>query len=159
MRTLERLLPLPTLALGGLVLGSLALPPPAAASLGADIGSVEADRAALHGTVAIRSAAGYEVREITTPDGVHVREYLTPGGTVFALSWQGPVRPDLRQMLGSYYARYAQAAAAPHVGGHRHLAVEQPGLVVESNGRMRAFYGRAWDPSLLPAHFQVADLR
>jgi hypothetical protein len=147
------------LGLLALALGSLSLAPPAGASLGADSGSVEADRAALNGQLAVRSTGGYEVREITTPAGVHIREYLTAGGTVFALSWQGPVRPDLRQMLGSYYARYAQAAAAPHVGGHRHLAVEQPGLVVESNGRMRAFYGRAWDPSLLPAHFSVADLR
>ena len=147
------------LRLLALALGSLALAPPAGASLGADVGSVEADRVAVHGQVAVQSAGGYEVREITTPAGVHIREYLTAGGTVFALSWQGPVRPDLRQMLGGYYARYAEAVAAPHVGGHRHLAVEQPGLVVESNGRMRAFYGRAWDPTLLPAQFSVADLR
>ncbi len=154
MRILNTRLGLLTLALG-----SLSLAPPAGASLGADLRSVEADRAALNGQLAVSSAGGYEVREITTPAGVHIREYLTAGGTVFALSWPGPVRPDLRQVLGSYYARYAQAAAAPHVGGHRHLTVEQPGLVVESNGRMRAFYGRAWDPALLPAHFPVADLR
>jgi hypothetical protein len=148
------------LGLLALALGCLALaPPPAGASLGAGPGSVEADRAALNGQLAVSSAGGYEVREITTPAGVHIREYLTAAGTVFALSWQGPVRPDLRQTLGGYYARYARAVAAPHVGGHRHLAVEQPGLVVESNGRMRAFYGRAWDPLLLPAHFSVADLR
>ena len=154
MRTLIDRLPL--LALG---LGCFALAPPAGASLGADSGSVEADRAALHGEIAVGSAAGFEVREITTPSGVHIREYLAASGKVFALSWQGPVRPDLRQILGTYYADYARAAAASHVGGHRHLAVQIPGLVVESNGRMRAFYGRAWDPALLPAHFQVADLR
>jgi hypothetical protein len=152
-------LPNKRLGLLALLLGSLALVPSARASLGADSGSVEADRAAMNGQIAVRGAGGYEVREITTPDGVHVREYLTAAGTVFAISWQGPVRPDLRQVLGGYYARYAQAVATPHAGGHRHLAVEQPGLVVESNGRMRAFYGRAWDPTLLPAHFSVADLR
>jgi hypothetical protein len=156
MRTLNMRLPLLALALA---LGSVTLAPRAGASLGADRTSIEADRAALHGELTVTSAGGYEVREITTPAGVHVREYLTAGGTVFALTWQGPVRPDLRQMLGSYYARYAQGAGAPHAGGHRHLAVTQPGLVVESNGRMRAFYGRAWDPSLLPAHFSVTDLR
>lgn len=147
------------LRLPALILSGLALAQPAAASLGADSGSVEADRAALNGQLAVRSAAGFEVREITTRDDVHVREYLTSGGTVFAFTWQGPVRPDLRQLLGRYYARYAQAVGAAHVGGHRHLAVEQPNLVVESNGRMRAFYGRAWDPALLPSHFSVADLR
>lgn len=137
----------------------LGLTSPVSASLGADVASVEADRAALGGALSTTPANGFEVREITTQAGVHVREYLTAQGKVFALSWQGPVRPDLRQMLGSYYARYAQAVTAPHAGGHRHLAVEVPGLVVESNGRMRAFYGRAWDPSLLPANFPIGDIR
>jgi hypothetical protein len=133
---------------------------PAYASLGADRSSVEADRSALHGQISsATTASGFEIQEITTPAGVHVREYLSAQGKVFALSWQGPVRPDLRQMLGSYYARYAQAVTEPHVGGHRHLTVHQPGLVVESNGRMRAFYGRAWDPDSLPADFSPADIR
>ena len=152
-------IPKTRLRLPALVLSSLALAQPAAASLGADSGSVEADRAVLNGQLAVSRTGGYEVREITTPAAVHIREYLTAGGTVFAFTWQGPVRPDLRQMLGSYYARYAQAAAAPHAGGHRHLTVRQPGLVVESSGRMRAFYGRAWDPALLPSNFPIADLR
>jgi hypothetical protein len=68
------------------------------------------------------------------------------------------VIPDLRQMLGTYYGQYEQAASAPHLGGHRHLAIEQPGLVVQSSGRMRAFSGRAWAPDLLPQNFSVSDI-
>lgn len=148
-------------ALLGAALGLVALAAtPAGASLGADRSSVEADRIAFRGALSTTStASGLEIQEITTPAGVHVREYLSAEGKVVALSWQGPVRPDLRQVLGSYYARYAQAVSAPHVGGHRHLTVRQPGLVVESNGRMRAFYGRAWDPDNLPPGFSVADIR
>lgn len=132
---------------------------PAMAALGGDVSSVEADRVSLKGALTGFSAVhGYGVHELTTASGVHVREYLADG-KVFAVSWHGPVIPDLRQMLGAYYASFAQAASAPHVGGHRHLKIEQPGLVVESNGRMRAFYGRAWDPALLPASFSVADIR
>ena len=132
---------------------------PAMAALGGDASSVEADRASLKGALTgFRSVQGYGVHELTTASGVHIREYLA-GGKVFAVSWQGPVIPDLRQVLGAYYASFAQAAAAPHAGGHRHLKIEQPGLVVESNGRMRAFYGRAWDPALLPANFSAADIR
>ena len=132
---------------------------PARAALGGDVASVEADRASLKGALTgYRTIQSYGVHELTTASGVHLREYVA-GGKVFAVSWQGPVIPDLRQVLGAYYATYAQAAAAPHAGGHRHLRVEQPGLVVESNGRMRAFYGRAWDPALLPASFSVADIR
>lgn len=132
---------------------------PALAALGGDVSSVEADRASLKGALTGFTTVGaYGVHELTTTSGVHVREYVA-GGKVFAVSWQGPVIPDLRQVLGAYYATYAQAAAAPHAGSHRHLKVEQPGLVVESNGHMRAFYGRAWDPALLPANFSVADIR
>jgi hypothetical protein len=132
---------------------------PALAALGGDAASIDADRVSIKGALAsFRTVKGYGVHEITTSSGVHVQEYIADG-RVFAVSWQGPVIPDLRQMLGTYYAGFAQAAAAPHAGGHRHLRVEQPGLVVESNGHMRAFYGRAWDPTLLPQNFSVADIR
>ncbi len=132
---------------------------PARAALGGDASSIDADRVSIKGALtAFRTVKGFAVHEITTPAGVHVQEYVADG-KVFAVSWQGPVQPDLRQMLGAYYAGFAQAAATPHPGNHRHLRIEQPGLVVESNGRMRAFYGRAWDPALLPKNFSVADIR
>ncbi|MGO9803923.1 MAG: hypothetical protein ACLPTL_10840, partial [Steroidobacteraceae bacterium] len=39
------------------------------AALGGDIASVEADRTQLQGALAVSSAGGYEVREITTVGG------------------------------------------------------------------------------------------
>jgi hypothetical protein len=138
--------------LAGLLLVGLTAGP-AAASLGGDRSTVEADRAALNGERSVSSATGYEVHEITTPGGGRVREYLTADGKVFALSWRGPRIPDLRQLLGPYYDRFAQGAAEPHIASRRHLEIKQPGLVVESHGRMGAFYGRAWDPQLLPQSF------
>ncbi len=146
--------------LAALGVAALALASPALAALGGDVSSIDADRVSLKGAVtAFSTVKGYGVHEITTASGVHVHEYLTADGKVFAVSWQGPFIPDLKQMLGAYYARYAEAASGPHVGGHRHLRIEQPGLVVESNGRMRAFYGRAWDPALLPENLTPADIR
>lgn len=146
--------------LAALGVAALASASPAFAALGGDVTSIDADRVSMKGALAaFRTVKGYAVHEITTPSGVHVDEYVTADGKVFAVSWQGPFIPDLRQMLGAYYARYAQAASAAHTGGHRHLRIEQPGLVVESNGRMRAFYGRAWDPALLPQNFTAADIR
>src|SRR5579864_46812 len=133
---------------------------PAAASLGGTRATIEADRAALKGERNVSTATGYEVHEIATPGGGRVREYLTTDGTVFAVSWKGPSIPDLRQLLGAYYERFAQATAttAAHAGRHRELRVEQPGLVVQSAGRMRNFYGRAWDPQLLPPSFSTASI-
>jgi len=136
--------------LAGVGVAGLAAAAPAGAALGGDVSSIEADRVSIKGEVRAGMVSGYEVREITTSAGALVREYLTPAGKVFALSWRGPTIPDLRQILGAYYARYAQAVSGPHAGDHRHLTIEQPGLIVQSSGRMRAFYGRAWDPALLP---------
>ena len=143
------------LAVTGFTAGS-----PALAALGGDLSSIEGDRVSMKGALtAFGTVKGYSVHEITTAAGVHVREYLTSDGKVFAVSWQGPFIPDLKQLLGAYYSRYAQAASAPHEGSHRHFRIAQPGLIVESNGRMRAFYGRAWDPALLPANFTATDIR
>jgi hypothetical protein len=143
-----------------LAVAGLSAGPPVWAALGGDVSSIDADRASMKGALtAFSTVKGYAVHELTTPAGVHVREYLTSGGKVFAVSWQGPFIPDLKQMLGAYYARYAEAASSQHEGGHRHFRIAQPGLVVESNGRMRAFYGRAWDPALLPQNFTPADIR
>jgi hypothetical protein len=141
--------------LAGLLLVGLGAAP-ATASLGGPRATIEADRAALNGERTVSTASGYEVHEIATPGGGLVREYLTLDGRVFALSWKGPTIPDLRQLLGSYYERFARAAAtAPHPARHRQLRIEQPGLVVQSLGRMRSFYGRAWDPQLLPQSFST----
>jgi hypothetical protein len=149
-----------SLKLVGLMASSLLFSGRALAVLGGDSASVEADRMSMKGQVRpATSASGYEVREITLPGGTHVREYLSSAGKVFALSWRGPFLPDLRQMLGAYYSRYAEGVkAAPRPANHRHLKVEEPNLVVESNGRMRAFYGRAWDPSLLPPNFSADEI-
>jgi len=130
---------------------------PAFAALGGDATSVQADLVRMKGALRITSTVGFTVHEITTSYGTVVREYLTPGDKVFAVSWRGPVIPDLRQMLGDYYGQYEQAASAPHTG-HRHLAIDQPGLVMQSSGRMRAFSGRAWVPSLLPQNFSANDI-
>jgi hypothetical protein len=153
MKLPERSPPLVGFAIAAFLVCARAL-----AALGGDVASVEADRLSMKGEVRSSAVAGYEVREITATSGTEVREYLSPAGKVFAVSWRGRVIPDLSQLLGAYYPRYAEAARGPHPGGHRHLTIEQPGLVVESAGRMRAFFGRAWDPTLLPPNFSVSDI-
>jgi hypothetical protein len=134
------------------------LAPPAFAGLGADSTSVQTDLARMKGSLRVTSTAAFSVHEITSSSGTVVREYVSPDDKVFAVSWHGPFIPDLRQVLAGYYAQYVQAASAPHAGGHRHLTITQPGLVVESNGRLRAFYGRAWAPALLPQNFSVSSI-
>jgi hypothetical protein len=136
-----------------------AAPPLALAALGGDVVSVQADGA--HMKASVRpgtSVAGYTVQEMTLPSGTVVREYVSSAGKVFAVGWNGPTMPDLRQTLGTYFEQYIAGASAPHVG-HRHLTVRQSDLVVQSNGRPRAFYGRAYVPSLLPPNVSIDDLQ
>lgn len=131
---------------------------PALAALGGDANSVQADQARMKGELRITAASGYTVHEITTAYGTQVREFAGADGKVFAVSWNGPFNPDLRQVLGGYYDQFVQAASSVH-GNHRHLLIQQPGLVVQNSGRMRAFSGRAWVPTMLPQSFSVDEIQ
>ena len=131
---------------------------PTFAALGGDAASVEADRASMKGATRVTPTVDYSLHEIQTSAGVVIREYVSAEGKVFAVSWRGDGIPDLRQMLGGYYGQFAQATSQPHYN-HHHLAVRTTDVVVESSGRARAFFGRAWAPALLPQNFSVHDIR
>jgi hypothetical protein len=129
------------------------------AGLGSDAASVLADATELHGVVNSAVHQQCDVQEISAETGMHVREYLNRDGVVFAVSWTGPVLPDLQQLLATYYAPYTAALAAlNHPGLHRSARVTLPELVVESGGHLRAYAGRAYLPALIPAGMSAADL-
>jgi Protein of unknown function (DUF2844) len=130
---------------------------PALAALGGGASSVEADSAHMKGTVRVSPQANFTVHEIETSAGIVVHEYLSLEGKVFAVSWRGPGIPDLRQLLGSYYGSFEQAASTT-AHNHHNLAVETPDVVVQSSGHTRAFSGRAWAPALLPQNFSLNDI-
>ena len=131
---------------------------PAAATLGEDASSVSADQKQMEGTLQITDAGRFAVHEIRLPSGTAVKEYASPAGLVFAVSWQGPSLPDLQQTLGRYFEQYIAAARAQGPGrGSR--AIQQPGLVVQSEGHMRAFFGRAYVPQMLPPGVAAEDIR
>jgi hypothetical protein len=140
------------------VLASQVLSLPAMAALGGDATSVEADRVHMKAQVQASTATGYTVNVIQTDNNTTVREYVSDAGKVFAVSWNGPLLPDLQQILGTYYTDYQAQANTPHIG-HRHLTIDRTDLVVHSNGRMRAFYGHAYVPALLPPNFTIADIK
>jgi hypothetical protein len=140
-----------------LILGAL----PAWASLGGDRASVDADQVHLQGTRTTKAVESYTVHEIHAAGGVVVREYVSADGKVFAIGWNGPWMPDLRQLLGGYFEQYVQAAKAQNAArpGRRPLMIEQPGLVVEVGGHPRAFTGRSYVPEMLPAGVRAEEIR
>jgi hypothetical protein len=143
------------------VLMILELPFLAFATLGGSLDSVQADQAHFKANLKITDGSVFTVHELTTPTNIEVREYISPGGRVFGVTWRGPFIPDMQQLLGGYFEQYALAAKAErerHVG-RTPLNVKLPGLVVQTGGHMRAFFGRAYDPELLPAGASPDDLR
>lgn len=124
---------------------------PAQAELGGTIASVENDAARLKGTLRLVAAQAYTQHEIRLATGHVIREYASPDGQVFAVSWEGPTVPDLRQLLGEqYFAEFQQAAAARQRYGRHPVLIETPEFVFQQTGRLRDFHGRAYLPRSLP---------
>ncbi len=122
---------------------------PAVAELGGNVSSIQADQEHMKGTRQVTTKAAYSVHEIQAATGARVREFVSPGGTVFAVAWQGPATPDLRQLLGPYFDQYAQAIQTKRAG-RGPVMIRQNGLVVEAGGHMRSFSGRAYLPQMMP---------
>jgi hypothetical protein len=123
------------------------------ASLGGALDSVQADQVEMKATIKVHQTRTCAVHEMLAANGTTVREYVSESGRVFGVAWQGPFIPDMRQLLGSYFSQFSVAAKAQresHVGRWP-LNIQEPGLVVQTAGHMRAFSGRAYDPELLPA--------
>lgn len=130
---------------------------PARAALGGDAASITSDATAWHGVDRTTLLQYYDVHEISIDNGMRVREYSNRNGVIFAVTWSGPVIPDMQRLLGTSFAAYA-AALATHTGVRRALHIATSDLVVESGGHMRAFSGRAYLPALIPAGTSAADL-
>lgn len=143
------------------IVAIITLPLPLCASLGGDVVSVRVDREKMQGTLRTSSGDSYTLHEIQTATGVAVKEYVSPVGKVFAVTWEGPVHPDLRQLLGAYYDEYVQAIAAQRAQrrGRGPLLIEHAGLVVQVSGHLRAFVGKAYVPQQLPQGVHAEDIR
>ena len=142
-----------------LVLSAFSLP--ALAALGGDLNSVQQDKAHMKASLQVKQMDAYAVHEIKDTHGMVVREYVSPTGKVFGVAWQGPFMPDLHQVLGSYLQQFSAAVQADHAKrpGRHPLNINQPGLVVETSGHMRAYYGRAYLPEMVPQAVNAGEIR
>jgi len=121
----------------------------AQATLGGDLASVAANQQHLGGARQIQKLASGERHELQLPSGIVVHEYLSPAGAVYAITWRGPTMPDLRELLGPYFAQLARRDSYPHDGHHR-MTMTGSDLEIRASGHRRSFAGRAWVPSLVP---------
>jgi Protein of unknown function (DUF2844) len=158
---------------GGLLLVSA--PSPTRATLGEPAASVAADAARMNATaganpahpmpgLSARSAptsANFTVEQITTPDGTVVSEYIDQAGTVFAVTWRGPMPPDVPALLGTYFKQYSDAAntGAPSPFGLHASSVHASDVTVETAGHMGFMWGRAYLPARRPAGVGLSEIK
>jgi hypothetical protein len=129
------------------------------AALGGDAASVLTDAAELHGAVNTEIRQQYDIQEISAEAGMRVREYLGRDGVVFAVSWSGPVMPDLQRLLGTHFAEYSAALKVlTRPGLQRSVRTASSELIVESGGHLRAYSGRAYLPALIPGGISAAEI-
>lgn len=139
-----------------LMIGSV----PAWATLGQYESSVSVDRKQMRSQERVETVKGYTVHELATANGGIVREFVSSKGLVFGVSWQGPFMPDLQQLLGSYLTTLHSATPAQKQVRHmRGMIVKMKDFVFVSGGRMRAWRGHAYVPSLLPASLSPEVVR
>jgi hypothetical protein len=131
----------------------------AGATLGEPEITVQSDVAQLRASIKTsEDRVGYRIHEIQLPDGTLLREFVAPDGNVFAVAWNGPTKPNLRQALGKYFDAMV-SAPKPKFADHRHLQIQQGDLVVQGSGHMRAgFSGRAYLVSAIPSGVNLGDL-
>ena len=139
-----------------LIMGAL----PTYAALGGDATSIAADKSHLRAQLRASPANGYSIHTLQTENGLSVREYVSSAGKVFAVAWSGPNMPDLSQLLGNYFPSFSSAMADRRARGIRGpVQLQQDDLIVESNGHMRSYFGRAYVPSLLPPQVTIEEIQ
>jgi Protein of unknown function (DUF2844) len=139
-----------------------ACPFQASATLGRDVTTVNEDRAKMQGALmSITRNDRFEVHQLQASNGTTVREYVSSTGTVFAVSWEGPWMPDLRQVLGTYYDAYQRTVPAVRNARRSHgpMTFRSGDLVVQIGGHPRAFVGRAYIERLVPQGMQAQTIR
>ena len=134
-----------------ILVGLLVATPLAMAALGEQPGDGDAPSAQ---KLAATTSAGVPYRDISriVRGKTQVHEFVDATGTVFAVSWSGPFKPDLSKLLGRHFEAF-QKGEGRRTGDRTHQRVETDDMVVVSAGHMGALIGRAWLPARLPAGF------
>lgn len=132
------------------------------AALGGSASTITADRVKMQAALLrIEAAQGYTLHELRSAGGTNVREYVSSSGDVFAVAWDGPAMPDLRQVLGDYFAAFQRAVDASRAARRAHgpLSIDTGDFVVQTRGHMRSLSGRAYLKRLMPAGVPPAAIR
>ncbi len=139
---------------------TLLLSTTAQAELGGTMASVVVDGDRLGAKTVSTATGSYTRHDLTRTNSGMVHEFTNSSGQVFAVVWQGPGKPDLRQLLGPHFAALQQDSAIGQTmhALRRPLQVNQSDLQIQTGGHMGWFHGVAFIPSLAPPGFSPAEL-
>ena len=144
--------------LGAPVLGLLlACAAPAHAALGQAAASIADDGTPVAQHALQASTSGVTAQSVTTPGGVLVTEYVSQG-VVFAVTWNGPVMPDLPSLLADAFPALRAWLDAHPAPPNRPVRMDTAQLVVHAGGHMRAFTGVAYLPAQVPPGYDITQL-
>jgi hypothetical protein len=150
------LLSLPALPLSALVSTS------ALAELGGSSAAVQSDQTHMRAQLRAVRLSNHTRHELSLPNGGSIHEFTNDQGQVFAITWSGPGKPDLRSLLGRYFATFQSASSSDgRRRSHfmrRPVAVNRSDLQINAGGHMGYFWGVAYLPSLAPAGFSISEL-
>jgi hypothetical protein len=106
------------------------------------------------------SPAAYTEQTTTLETGTVMREFVNAQGLVFAVSWTGPVLPDLGALFGDYFQHFRAEAERNRASRKRGapIALSSDAVVMVSRGRMGHFSGHAYVPALIPTGVNIDDL-
>jgi hypothetical protein len=149
------------LAAAIVVVGLLTAAGQAHAALGGARASVEADRAHMAARMQATYLATHTVQTLTASNGDTIREFVAVDGTVFALAWTGPARPDLKQLLGDRFTVVQADNDGDAQAGHRRrpLGVNRGDFILRTGGHPGAFWGVAYLPGSIPTGVRLEDLQ
>ena len=139
--------------------GCVALAAPACANLGGAYASVEVDRAHFGARLQSTAAGTYTLHALTLANRGVVKEFTRADGTVFAVTWRGAGRPDLRQLLGEHFQTLQADNVRTDRRTRRPLSVNRSDFLVVTGGHPGGFWGVAFLPQIAPAGFSTDALK
>jgi len=127
------------------------------AELGGKAATIAQDRIVMRAKQATTTKTNYSVHTLTLENGTVTHEFTTSDGLVFAVSWDGPSRPDLRQLFGVYFPRFQEDNQRQKGEGRSYEGPKSSHIdfMARSFGKNGTFWGYAYLPSELPKDFDL----
>lgn len=132
----------------------------AIAALGAHASTINSEKAQARAQVQSFKMPDHMRYELVLPNGGSVHEFANAAGDIFAVTWSGPGKPDLRTLLGGHFGRLQEASGVGRARMLRQPAqVNRADIQIQTGGHMGYFWGVAYLPSLAPAGFSTSSLK